>query len=71
MKIQKTKSAVKADTEILAQPEQVCNKDVAIEYIQSAIDALSSCALEHPEDTVVSDSIANLGVVLLDLKSTF
>lgn len=44
-----------------------CNdKEQAIEYILSAIHALGESALEG--DEIAKDSIANLGVVLLDLK---
>ena len=77
MKIQKTqtKSEVKACEDcasvatVDAIPYEPTHKDIAVEHIQSAVSALSSWALEHPDDTVVTDSIANLGVVLLDLKS--
>lgn len=71
MKIQKTKAAVKACDECVTVDAllEVCdNRATAIEFIQSAISSLSALALENPNDTVVTDSIANLGVVLLDLN---
>lgn len=73
MKIQKTKSAVQACVECPAVEtvSGVCDQcATAIEFIQSAISALSAFAAEHPDNSVATDSIANLGVVLLDLKST-
>lgn len=72
MKIQKSKTAVKACGE--ATCEFVCeapvcdNRAAAVEFIQSAISALSAYAVENPSDAVVTDSIANLGVVVLDLQ---
>lgn len=75
MKIQKSKTAVKASNTAVGVVNTACpicpecdNRTEAINYIQSAISALSACALETPDDVVVTDSIANLGVVLLDLQ---
>lgn len=72
MKIQKSKTAVKASNAAVGVANTACPEcDIrteAINYIQSAISALSACALETPDDVVVTDSIANLGVVLLDLQ---
>ena len=75
MKIQKTKSKVAASIEIpsesaLAATVPCDDRTSAIEFIQSAISALSAFSLENPDDAIVTDSIANLGVVLLDLKSS-
>ena len=76
MKIQKSKTTVKACDEnvVVVDTVSTCpecdNRAAAAEFIQSAISALSACALETPDDTVLTDSIANLGVVLLDLQST-
>ena len=69
MKIQKSKASVKACGELVAETVAYDNRCSAIDFIKSAVSALSAYALEHPEDTVVTDSIANLGVVLLDLNS--
>ena len=76
MKIQKkSKNTVKAcDESVVCDTTDTClqqvdGKSTALEYIQSAISALSTYAVDHPEDNVVTDSIANLGVVSLDLKS--
>lgn len=69
MKIQKTKSSVTASEELIATPYEPSNKEIAVEHIQSAIDALSAQVIDTP-DPIATDSIANLGVVLLDLKSS-
>lgn len=42
------------------------NRDEAIEYIKCAIDSLGQEALDG--DPVVKEAIANLGVVMFDLK---
>jgi hypothetical protein len=69
MKIQKSKTEVKACSECLSTPCEPCdNKAEAIEFIQSAISALSAYVLENPNDVVATESIANLGVVALDLQ---
>lgn len=70
MKIQKSKASVKACGEIVDETAVCDNRCSAIDFIKSAVSALSAYALEHPEDAVVTDSIANLGVVLLDLNSS-
>lgn len=71
MKIQKSsKKPIKASLECAEVTGVPCDDClVAIEHIQSAISALSACATNHPDDAVITDSIANLGVVLLDLKA--
>lgn len=56
-----TPASVKAATQ--SAPES--NYSEAIGYIQSAISSLSSLA---KTDEVAKESIANLGVVLLDLQ---
>ena len=45
----------------------VDNKAEACEHIKSAISLLSQCAIENQDSTKVEESIANLGVILLDL----
>lgn len=42
-----------------------CKYDEAIDYIHSAINSLGACA---KDDEIAKESIANLSVVLLDLK---
>lgn len=79
MKITK-KSVVKASTspidEALVIQEVVpeatvdvcaCKYDCAIELIQAAIESLAEIA---KDDEIAKDSIANLGVVMLDLKGS-
>lgn len=75
MKIKK-KSNVKASEEIMIQPlatvcteepcELTCKYQAAIDLISSAIESLAEIA---KDDAVAKDSIANLGVVMLDLKA--
>lgn len=80
MKIKKT-SAVKASSEVFDQPlldtcagnqcnstlTQVCDckYQCAIDLILAAIESLAESAKDDP---LAKDSIANLGVVMLDLK---
>lgn len=54
----------RASSGIKSTNTQSCKQD-ASEYIRKAIEALSS-----DEDAVSKESIANLSVVLLDLKSS-
>lgn len=69
MKIQKR--AVKANTELLEEVslDTTCDTscyECAIEHILSAIDCLGEIAKEAP---IARESIANLSVVLFDLKN--
>ena len=77
MKISK-KQSVNSNTEIAvveqplpaapAAPEVLtCKYDNAINLISAAIESLSAIA---KDDEVAKDSIANLGVVLFDLKGS-
>ena len=63
----KEQSEVKACDNILPTGECVscCKYDNAINFIQCAIESLAEIA---KDDQIAKDSIANLGVVLLDLK---
>lgn len=76
MKITKRKP-VKANTEVITTEETVdiqpleppckpCKYDEAIALISAAIENLAVIA---KDDEIAKDSIANLGVVMLDLKS--
>lgn len=81
MKIKKTNTAVNASidapiavenvdpalTEVTAECTGCCKYDVAIASIKTAIESLATIAREDP---IAKDSIANLGVVLLDLKGS-
>lgn len=42
------------------------NRDEAIDYIMSAISVLGNSAIDG--DEIAKDAIANLGVIVLDLK---
>lgn len=61
------------DTKVLKAPVKACDEltvpackyDSAICFIQSAIESLAEIA---KDDQIAKDSIANLGVVMLDLK---
>lgn len=78
MKIKK-KTTVKASQDIFEQPlvnacanapcnmipESICKYQCAIDLISNAIESLAEVAKDDP---IAKDSIANLGVVLLDLK---
>ena len=57
MQIKKTKKAVTASK----------NYEEAQQHIMAAIDALAKCG---KEDIVAKDNIANLSVVMLDLKGS-
>lgn len=64
MKIQKTKKSEKQN-----QNQKITSSrkhDAAVGYIKAAIDALGESAISG--DTVAKESIANLSVVLFDLK---
>lgn len=63
MKIMKSKSTVKSATDATVSKS---NYAEAINNIQSAIQALSKAAQDG--DTLAKESIANLSVVLFDLK---
>lgn len=78
MKIKK--NAVKASIDIIDQslvnvcpdgacdavPESTCKYQSAIDLISAAIESLAEIA---KDDCIAKDSIANLGVVMLDLKA--
>ena len=82
MKITK-KQAVKASDELLVTPDEIalvdvpatadpipseeccCTYQCAVDFISSAIECLAEIA---KDDQIAKDSIANLGVVMLDLK---
>lgn len=49
----------------LAPPCQPCKYDDAIQLISAAVESLAEIA---KDDELAKDSIANLGVVMLDLK---
>ena len=55
------KSTIKACDTLVS----TCKYDSAICFIQSAIESLAEIA---KDDQIAKDSIANLGVVMLDLK---
>ena len=63
MKISKNKQTVKANVNAASR------YDKAQKYIQSAIDILTEESLESA-DVVASESIANLSVVMLDLRGS-
>ncbi len=63
MKIMKSKSTVKSATDATVSKSDYAE---AINNIQSAIQALSKAAQD--DDTLAKESIANLSVVLFDLK---
>jgi nitrate reductase NapAB chaperone NapD len=53
---------------LIADGAIIDNKAEACEHIKSAISLLSQCAIENSDSTkVVEESIANLGVIILDL----
>lgn len=66
MKIQKkAKKAITSDTELMTTE---CKYSAAIEMIQNASACLAGFAKEG--DEIARDSIANLSVVVLDLKGS-
>ena len=67
MRIQKSNKKVTASS-LVPDGAIVDNKAEACEHIKSAISLLSQCAIENPDSAkIVEESIANLGVILLDL----
>lgn len=67
MRIKKSNKVVTASS-FIADGAIIDNKTEACEHIKSAISLLSQCAIENPDNKkIVEDSIANLGVILLDL----
>lgn len=64
MKIKKQNSNVNAATNTQSKDKNVYSE--AIDYIQSAISSLGLAAKDG--DTLAKESIANLSVVLFDLK---
>ena len=73
MKIRKLVAAIdiKAQDELIQQPSICSQEDYcsAISCIESAINILAHAVQCDKEDIVAKESIANLAVVLLDLKS--
>ena len=71
MKITK-KQPVKASEELMVVEEvpavECCKYAAAIDLISAAIESLAEIARD---DEIAKDSIANLGVVMLDLKGGF
>lgn len=49
----------------IEQPASCCKYQAAVELISAAIESLAEVAKDDP---IAKDSIANLGVVMLDLK---
>jgi hypothetical protein len=65
MRISKsTKTEVTANQKLVIQESS--DTDKALQHIKAAIDILGKSGMK---DEVTKDSIANLGVVMLDLKS--
>lgn len=64
MRITKSNKVVKADTEIKATSD-ISADEQALQHIKAAIDILGKSG---NKDAVTKDSIANLGVVMFDLK---
>lgn len=70
MKIAKNGKAIKASEEMVALGEigqDLSPYQCAMDYIYNAIECLGELA--KSEDSLARESIANLSVVLLDLKS--
>lgn len=63
MKIQRAKVTASASEELSKMVY-----DDAIQYIRKAIDSLGAAARKDPDNKAAKEAIANLGVVLLDLK---
>lgn len=59
------KKPVKANEEVIVLAEPECKYCEAINLISAAIESLAVVA---KDDAIAKDSIANLGVVMLDLK---
>ena len=68
MRITKNGKAVKSNAERPASKRVIANTDKqeAVEYIRSAISALGNSAIKG--DTQSKEAIANLSVILFDLK---
>ena len=67
-KSDKTGTKTVTASSLAADGAVIDNKAEACEHIKSAISLLSLCAVENPDSAkVVEESIANLGVILLDL----
>lgn len=78
MKIKKKAKSIKANSEVIIAEEPVleqtaetlvavcdCKYQAAVDLISAAIESLAEIA---KDDQIAKDSIANLGVVMLDLK---
>lgn len=65
MTIKKNPSAAKTK-QVTKKVNAKCNYDEAVEYIRCAISSLGKSAKES--DVIARESIANLSVVLMDLK---
>lgn len=73
MKIRKLVAATEVDTEIRESDCSISKHEDyenAIDCIKCAIEALSHAAKCDNDDVVAKDSIANLAVVLFDLKGS-
>ena len=67
MRIKKSNKTVTASS-LVVDGAIIDNKADACEHIKSAISLLSQYAIENPDSAkIVEESIANLGVILLDL----
>lgn len=64
MRITKSNKAVKASKEIKASTD-ISADEQALQHIKAAIDILGKSG---NKDSVTKDSIANLGIVMFDLK---
>lgn len=66
MRIKKSNKVVAASS-LVPDGAIVDNKAEACEHIKSAISLLSQCAIENSDSAKIEESIANLGIILLDL----
>lgn len=78
MKIRKLVAATDVENDVCCEPSGSCSTlsaqedyTSAIDCIQSAINFLAHTAQCNADDVVAKESIANLAVVLLDLKSSY
>ena len=65
MRIVKANKSVKASKLEVQQPNQISANEQALSHIKAAIDILGKSG---NKDAITKDSIANLGVVMFDLK---
>lgn len=78
MKIRKLVAATDVENDVCCEPSGSCSTlsaqedyTSAIDCIQNAINFLAHTAQCNSNDVVAKESIANLAVVLLDLKSSY